>query len=312
MMFHLPAEVSLRLRVIERRITHMPANVRGIASMLGAMLAFALGDTLMKLQAGHLPLGEALFVRGVIASVIIWTFAAYTGCVVNVALLKNRMLTWRTLADSAASFFYIAALGKVPLADAGAIMQTNPLAVTAGAALFLGESVGWRRWTATAIGFLGVLMIIQPGSAGFSWASLLVIGAVLTSAGRDLVTRWLDGLPTVVVTASAATATTVIALMLLPFEVWTLPVPADLLRLTLAALFVLIGQMLVVISIRAGDVSAVVPFRYSSIMWTMLLSVLIWGYLPNALTLGGIVVVSGAGLYSFYREQDLRRHGQLL
>jgi len=79
----------------------------------------------------------------------------------------------------------------------------------------------------------------------------------------------------------------------------------------LAALFVLVGQMLVVISIRAGDVSAVVPFRYSSIVWTMLLSVLIWGYLPNAMTLSGIVVVSGAGLYSFYREQDLRRQGQL-
>ena len=218
---------------------------------------------------------------------------------------------WRTLGDSAASFLYIAALGRVPLADAGAIMQINPLAVTAGAALFLGERVGWRRWTATAVGFLGVLLIIQPGTAGFSWASLLVIGAVLTSAGRDLVTRRLDDLPTVVVIAAAASVTTVLSLALLPFETWQRPAFADLLRLGVAAVCVLIGQLLVVISIRSGDVSAVVPFRYSAILWTLLLSVLIWGYVPNRLTLTGIFIVSAAGLYAFYREQELRRQGRM-
>ncbi len=311
MMFHMPAEVTVRLRTIERRITRMPANVRGIVAMLGAMLAFALGDTLMKLQSGHMPLGESLFVRGLMASAVIWGAVVYTCTVVQWAALRDRFLMVRTLADSAASFFYIAALGKVPLAEAGAIMQTNPLAVTAGAALFLGESVGWRRSLATAIGFLGVLMIIQPGSAGSSWASLLVIGAVLMSAGRDLVTRRLEAVPTLVVTAAAASATTVISLLLLPFEVWRAPVMVDVARLALAALCVLAGQVLVIISIRSGDVSAVVPFRYSSILWTMLLSVTIWGYLPNKLTLAGIVVVSVAGLYAFYREQSLRQQGRL-
>jgi drug/metabolite transporter (DMT)-like permease len=306
----LQSSVGVRLRLIWRTLERLPPNARGIATMLGAMAAFAIGDAVMKLQAGRMPLGESLFLRGLMATALIWYVASRTGALVEVSrLFGNKFLVWRTLGDSAASFFYIAALGKVPLADAGAIMQTNPLAVTAGAALFLGERVGWRRWTATAVGFLGVLLIIQPGSTSFSWASLLVIGAVLTSAGRDLITRRLDNLPTLVVTGSAAAATTVISLMLLPFETWHAPAFFDLVRLAIAAVCVLIGQALVVISIRSGDVSAVVPFRYSAILWTLILSVLIWGYVPNFSTLAGIVIVSGAGLYAFYREQSLRRQG---
>ena len=302
---------AIRIRLLVRALNRLTPNARGIASMLGAMAAFAIGDAIMKLLAGRMPLGETLFVRGLMASAIIWFFAARTGALPDVSKMWNRFLSWRTAADVAASFFYIAALGRVPLADAGAIMQTNPLAVTAGAALFLGEKVGWRRWTATAVGFLGVLMIIQPGSATFSWASLLVIGAVVVSAARDLVTRHLTGIPTVLVTAAAATATTVASLGLLPFEIWKRPAMSEVVLLALAGCFMLAGQLLVIVSIRSGDVSAVVPFRYSAILWTLLLSMLIWGYLPNALTLTGIVVVSGAGLYAFFREQALRREGKM-
>jgi drug/metabolite transporter (DMT)-like permease len=307
--------VGVRLRLLWRALTRLPPNVRGIAAMLGAMAAFAIGDAMMKLRADQMPLGETLFVRGVMASTVIWVVASRTGALErlgDIGKMLNPHLMARTLADAGASFFYIAALGRVPLADAGAIMQTNPLAVTAGAALFLGERVGWRRWTATAVGFLGVLMIIQPGSAAFSWASLLVIVAVLGSASRDLVTRRIDGIPTFLVTAAAATATTVLSLGLLPFETWIKPHPIDVARLAFAGLCMLLGQVLVVISIRSGDVSAVVPFRYSAIVWTLLLSMLIWGYLPNTLTLAGIVIVSGAGLYAFYREQELRRLGRML
>jgi S-adenosylmethionine uptake transporter len=306
----LQSSAGVRLRLLWRTLERLPPNARGITTMLGAMAAFAIGDAVMKLQAGRMPLGESLFLRGLMATSLICYVASRTGALVPVRkLIANKFLVWRTLGDSAASFFYIAALGKVPLADAGAIMQTNPLAVTAGAALFLGERVGWRRWTATAVGFLGVLLIIQPGSSSFSWASLLVIGAVLVSAGRDLITRRLDGLPTLAVTGSAAAVTTVISLMLWPFEKWHMPEFFDLVRLAIAAVCVLVGQALVVISIRSGDVSAVVPFRYSAILWTLALSMLIWGYVPNAMTLTGIVIVSGAGLYAFYREQSLRRQG---
>ncbi len=307
----LQSPLGVRTRLAWRTVERLPPNGRGIASMLGAMAAFAIGDSIMKLQSGHMPLGESLFVRGVMASTLIYVFARWLRVKLDIAVLKNRILLVRTLGDSAASFLYIAALGRVPLADAGAIMQINPLVVTAGAALFLGERVGWRRWTATAVGFLGVLLIIQPGAAGFSWASLLVIGAVMMSAGRDLVTRRLDALPTVVVIAAAAFVTTALSLTLLPFETWQRPAPLDLLRLAAAAVCVLIGQLLVVISIRSGDVSAVVPFRYSAILWTLLLSVLIWGYVPNKLTLTGIFIVSAAGLYAFFREQELKRLGRM-
>ena len=304
-------QIHVRARVLLRTWNRLPENVRGIVAMLGAMAAFSFGDALMKLASDRFPTGEVIFVRGLMSVGAIWWLAVRTGAMADLHLLRLPYLPTRTLGDVAASLFFIAALGRLPLADASAILQTNPLAVTAGAALFLGEKVGWRRWAATAVGLLGVLMIIQPGSSAFSWASLLVIGAVLSSAMRDLVTRKMPDIPTVLITGAAVVATAIASLALLPFETWRMLRLLDYAVLAAAGACVLAGQFLVIISIRAGDVSAVVPFRYSAIVWALLLSFLIWHHLPNAMTMLGIVVVCGAGLYAFYREEAMKRQGHL-
>lgn len=306
-----PLRGGLRVRILMRVIERLPASARGIIAMLLAMAVFACGDALMKASAGHLPLGEALFLRGIVASVVIWAVAARMGVLRSWPALLSGPLVGRTLGDAGASFFYVSALGRIPLADVAAIGQTGPLAVTACAALFLGERVGWRRWTATGVGFLGVLMIIQPGSTAFTWASLLVVIAVLSTVGRDIVTRRLAGVPVVLLTLCAITFTTLASLALAPVETWRMPDGGDALRSTAAALALLAGQILLVVSIRAGDISAAVPFRYSHILWSLLLSVVVWNYLPNTLALTGIVIVCGAGLYTFFREQTLRRQGRL-
>ena len=302
-----PLRGGLRIRILLRLLDRLSPNARGIVAMLGAMAAFSVGDALMKLSTAHLPAGQSIFIRGLIGAALIWTVAWHTGALAQIGRMWHPPLAWRTLGDTAGSFFYITALSHMPLADAAAIMQTNPLAVTAAAALFLGETVGWRRWSATGIGFLGALLIIQPGSATFTWASLLVILSVLACTMRDVATRALVGIPTVLITATAATSTMIASLAFLSIETWQTPVLGDLLRLGAAAVCMLAGQVLVVISIRAGDVSAVVPFRYSAMLWTLLLSAAVWQYVPNTLTLAGIVIVSGAGLYTFFREQTLRR-----
>lgn len=296
-----------RDRAFGREFSGLPQNVRGILAMLGAMAFFSFGDAMMKLASARFPLGESILVRGIISMAIIWAIAFRGDTLKDVHLLRKPYLYVRTLSDVAASFFFISALGRLPLADASAIMQTNPLAVTAGAAIFLGERIGWRRWTATGIGLVGVLMIIQPGSSTFAWASFLVIGAVLASAARDIVTRHLTGMPILLITAAAVSATTIFSIALLPFETWIRPRALDLLVLAISGSCIMLGQALVVVSIRSGDVSAVVPFRYSAIVWSLLLSFLIWHHLPNAMTFAGIVVVSGAGLYTFYREETLKQ-----
>lgn len=303
-----PLRGGLRVRILKRLLERASPNARGILAMLGAMAAFSFGDALMKLSSAHLPSGQAICVRGLIAMIFIGTIAVRSGALTEWRRLLHPHMPYRTLGDMGGSFFYICALPYMPLAEAAAILQINPLVVTAAAAVFLGEHVGWRRWSATGIGFIGAMMIIQPGSASFTWASVLCLMAVLSAVTRDIATRKLVGVPTVLITMLAVTATLIASLAFAAFETWIRPEIGDVIRLSAAALCMLAGQMLVVTSIRAGDVSAVVPFRYSAILWTLLLSAAIWHYLPNALTLAGIAVVAGAGLYTFFREQTLRRN----
>ena len=286
------------------------ANIRGIVAMLAAMATFIVGDATMKMASERMPVGEAMFLRGLIAGTIIWIAAWRMQAIHLITEVPRKLLAARSIGDAGGSLLYQSALARMPFADASAILQLNPLLVTAGAALFLNERVGWRRWSATAIGLVGVILIIQPGSSSFTWASIIVIGAVMCSTMRDLVTRQMSmGIPTVLITAMATTAITIGTLLLLPFEVWRKPTFADLTFLTLPALCMLAGQFLVVFSIRSGDVSAVVPFRYSAILWALLMSYVIWDHIPDRVTLFGIFIVVSAGLYTLLREQQLRRQG---
>ncbi len=292
-------------------LDRLSPNARGIVAMLGATLSVAVGDALMKLSTAYMPPGEVICIRGAIGAVLIWSMAVRTGVIAHLRQVWRPQVMVRTIGDMSASFFFICALPFMPLAEAAAILQTNPLGVTAAAALLLGEKVGWRRWSATGIGFFGALLIIQPGGATFTWASVLVLLCVVGSVTRDVSTRKLVGIPTVLITAAATTCTLLASFVFAAFEQWQVPTSADLVRLGAAAVCMLSGQMLMVTSIRAGDVSAVVPFRYSAMIWTLLLSAVIWNYVPNAVTLLGIVIVAGAGLYVFFREQTLARRARL-
>ncbi|MEQ1647643.1 MAG: DMT family transporter [Hyphomicrobiaceae bacterium] len=283
-------------------------NIRGVLAMLAAMATFIVGDATMKLASERLPTGEAMFLRGLIAGSLIWYLAWRAQAIHLLGEIPKKLLTLRSIGDAGGSLLYQSALARMPFADASAILQLNPLLVTAGAAIFLHEKVGWRRWTATAVGLIGVMLIIRPGSASFTWASMLVIAAVICSTMRDLVTRQMAmGIPTILITALATTAITISTLLLLPFEVWRKPTIDDMAFLTLPALCMLAGQFLVVYSIRSGEVSTVVPFRYSAILWALLLSFVIWNHIPDTTTLVGIAIVVCAGLYTLYREHHLRR-----
>jgi drug/metabolite transporter (DMT)-like permease len=288
------------------------SNVLGIVSMLVAMAFFIAGDAVMKLMSSHLPTGETMFVRGLMACAMIWALAIVTGSTQDMRRHLTRPVAVRTGAEVGAAVFFQNGLSRLPFAEVSAILQINPLMVTAAAALFLGEKVGWRRWTATAIGFCGVLLIIRPGAAAFQWASVLLIVATSFSTLRDLITRRLpQGTPTLLITAFSAVAITVASLGFLLFETWSWPSLTNIAALSVPAVCMLVGQLLVIVSIRSGEVSAVVPFRYSAILWALLLSVLIWGEFPDRTTLLGIAIVSGAGLYTFHREQVRRRQAAI-
>jgi drug/metabolite transporter (DMT)-like permease len=174
--------------------------------------------------------------------------------------------------------------------------------------LFLGERVGWRRWTATAAGLVGVLLIIKPGSSAFTWWALVGLGAVLGATVRDLATRKVDpGVPSPLITVFSAGLTALTSLAVGLGGGWTWPSWTLVGGLFLAAVFSLVGQQCTILAVRTGDISAVMPFRYMIIIFAIISGIMVFGHVPDLMALAGIVIVCAAGLYTFYREQHLRQ-----
>ncbi len=284
------------------------ANVRAIVAMSLAMASFACGDTLMKLASTSLPTSQLLFIRGALIFMVSLGVAIYTGAMRELRHALERAMAGRIVGDVSSGWLFQSALARLPYADLTAIGQLSPMVLTAASAVFLGERVGWRRWTATVIGLIGVVIIVRPGGSTFSWWALVGIASVMCTALRDLSTRRINRrVPAILIMTISAGAVTVAALAVAPFSNWQWPDQSLMLKLSGAALFSLLGQLGVIISMRTGEVSAVVPFRYTIILYSIVSSVFVFGHYPDALTLLGITIVCSAGLYTFYREQKLRR-----
>jgi S-adenosylmethionine uptake transporter len=191
----------------------------------------------------------------------------------------------------------------MPLANATAILQSLPLAITLAGALFLGEQVGVRRWTAVAIGFLGVLLIVRPGAEGFTVYALFALASVACVTLRDIVTRRMSpAVSSVAVALAAAGGVTLSAGMAgLVVGGWVAPDPRELALLAAASLCVIAGYLLSVMVMRRGEVSFVAPFRYTSIVWALLLGFVVFGDWPDALTLVGVAIVVGAASFTLWR-----------
>jgi drug/metabolite transporter (DMT)-like permease len=291
---------------------HATSNLHAIVAMLIGQASFTFNDVLMKLTATDLPGGQAIFLRGIMAVLV--SLAAYLvvgGFKFELLRGQGRILTLRNIGEIGSTFFFLFALFHMPIATAVAILQLMPLAITAAAALFLAEPVGWRRWLAAFIGLLGVMIVIRPGSDGFTWWSLLALTAVAFSVLRDLSTRRVGlHVPAILlVTISAFTVTTSAAGFAL-VETWVMPTPRQLVMLLGAAVFLFSGYYFMVHAMRYGEVAVVSPFRYSVIVWAILAGVILWDEWPDAPALIGTGVVVAAGLYTFMRERKIWRTRQ--
>jgi len=288
--------------------TATDGNLKGIAAMVAATALFTCGDAAMKFVSATLPTGETIFVRG-LSSVAIVTIAAFwTGTIYRLRDALVRVMGWRSLGDVGSAVFFQAALARMPFADLMGILQMTPLSLTAASALFLGERVGWRRWTAVAIGFLGALLVIKPGSSAFNAWALLGAVSVLCGTLRDISTRRLDvALSPLLIMLLSQLAVASAGLGCSAFEAWQGPSPVELLALVVASVFSLVGHLCVISSLRSGEVAAIAPFRYAGIVWAILIGYAVWHQLPDGLSLAGIFILVSAGLYTFYREQQLRR-----
>ncbi len=270
-----------------------------------SMAGFTLNDAMVKLVLGSMNIGQVILVRGLFATILIAAFAWHRNGLHAPKMAFHPMVGLRTLCEAAATVAFIAALAQLPLANVSAILQALPLAVTMGAALFLGEAVGWRRWAAIVVGFLGVLVIVRPGFEGFNAFSLLVLICVFFAAVRDLATRRIPAhVPSLLVsTATAATVTLLGAVLMVPLGGWTPMTSADAGLLAGAAVLLLFGYHFIIMSMREGDISFIAPFRYTALLWAIALGIIAFGELPDAAMIVGSLVICGSGLYTLYRER---------
>lgn len=286
-------------------------NTRGALLMMGAMAAFTLNDTFFKTLSGEMPLFQAIFLRGVVVSFLMYFMVRWNGALRKSVPRKDwGMIALRTFGELGATVFFLTALFHMPIANVTAILQSLPLVLTLVGAVLFGEKVGWRRYVAIMVGLLGVLIIVRPGGEGFSIFSLYAVIAVGFVVIRDLSTRRLSSTtPSILVAFVGAVANTIMGGVVTLTVDWVTVAPEAYVTLSIAAVFIIAGYTLSVMVMRVGQIAVVTPFRYTGILWAIALGYFVFDDFPDQWTLLGSAIVVGMGIYTFYRERKIARTG---
>lgn len=281
----------------------MNNNTRGGLLMIAAMAGFAVEDMFLKTAARTVPVGQILMIFGAAGMVGFAILAKRQGArLLNPDILSRPILT-RAVFEVMGRLFYTLAIAMTPLSSASAILQATPLVVVAGAALVFGERVGWRRWSAIMAGFVGVLIILRPGLDGFTPLSILAVLGMLGFAGRDLATRAAPK------TLSNLTLGVYGFAMMVPtgagLLAWTggavMPDAATSAALAAATVFGVAAYYALTAAMRVGEVSVVTPFRYTRLLFALILGVLVFAERPDAATLLGSAIIVASGIYTLLR-----------
>jgi drug/metabolite transporter (DMT)-like permease len=281
------------------------ARLAGIALMVLSIFLFSFGDAMGKFIVATYSVGQLLFLRACAAllllSPIIWRQRAYFARLERPWLQLFRVVL--STLDVAA--FFLATV-YLPLADVVTYYLAGPIFVTAMSASFLGEQVGWRRWSAILIGFCGVLIALRPSAQTVSLPALIALGGSLSFATLMLVTRSLRATPDIVMVSSQFVGTFLLGLGMSAFH-WVPPTPGSLALFALAGCTSVAALLCVNRSLKLAPASVVVPYQYSMIVWAVIFGFVVFGDVPSIATIVGAAIIIGAGLYIFLRERDLGR-----
>jgi len=284
-------------------------NLIGILLMLGAMAAFAVEDTFIKKLSAGMGTGQILIILGGGGYAIFALIALRKGHALFSRDLLARPVILRNFGEIVGTSGYVLAVVLTPLSSASAILQATPLAVALGAALFLGQAVGWRRWLAISVGFIGVLIVIRPGLEGFEPASLFAVQGVIGLSIRDLATRAIPGrVSTMVLSAYGFGVVAPVGLVMLALE-GPLVAPDMLQSSYIAGALVIgpVGYYMIVAAMRIGEVAVVTPFRYVRLVFAMILGVVAFDETLDFWTLIGAGIIIATGLFTIYRERMSRK-----
>ncbi len=286
-------------------------NLKGALLMMGSMAAFTFNDACIKLVAGDLPLFQIVFLRGVLTTVFIGVLA-YAFGLRSLAIPREDWgrVAGRTVAEIASMVAFLVALTHMPLANVTSILAALPLTITLAGALFLGEPVGWKRLAAILVGFSGVLLIVKPGGEGFNVYSLVAVMAVMLVTARDLFTRrFSDGVPSLAVAVITAGSVGLFGGLLMLWQGWETVSAGQSGLVAGAAVFIVGGYLFSIMVMRVGEIGFVAPFRYTALIWALLLGWFVFGDWPRPLTLIGAAIVVSTGIFTLYRERKLREVG---
>ncbi len=285
-------------------------NLRGAALMTAAMAAFAIEDMLIKQLSASLPTGQIIAIIGTGAALFFAGYFLVRGERIWSPLYLHPHVLARSGLEIFGTLCFVTALALIPISTASAILQAVPLFVTLGGALFLGQPVGWRRWTAIVIGFLGMLLIVQPGLDGFEPAALFAVAAMVGLGARDLLTRALPvpvpG-PRLSIHAFTALIPAGLALMWATGTPPVRPEGIDLVRMIACVGVAIVAYLTIVGATKIGDVAVISPFRYTRIVFALIVGFMVFGERPDTLMLTGVALIVGSGLYAFLRELQIAR-----
>ncbi len=287
-------------------------NLRGSAFMVLAMAFFSIEDAFIKAAAATVPLGEILFLFGLFGMAIFMLLTKRA----NENIFHPAILSWpvfiRAACEVLGRLFFSLSLVLIPLSTLSAILQATPLIVVMGAAIFFGEKVGWRRWSAILLGLVGVLLIIRPGMEGFEPASLFAVLGTLGFAGRDLATRAAPKvLSNVQLGVYGFCVLMPVGLVLLMFDETSggvvLPSGVASLQILGTIIFGVAAYYSLTIAMRVGEVSVVTPFRYTRLVFALILGIIVFGERPDVLTIIGSIIIIGGGIYTLFRSRALAK-----
>ena len=285
-------------------------NLRGALIMVLSMLGFAIEDMFIKLMGDVIPIGQIIFILGAGGAIGYGIMIVLKGQAVFERAMLTPPILLRALGEIIGTLGFVSAIVLTPISSASAILQATPLVVTLGAALFLGDPVGWRRWSAILVGLGGVILIIRPGMDSFQALSLLALLGVFGLSLRDLATRRVPK------TISSFQLSFLAFLALVPASlVYMLGTGTSFVPMTglqwgfmLSALGIgMIAYYGIVAAMRVGEISFVTPFRYTRLLFAMVVGITVFSERPDMLTYVGATIIVASGIYTVWRERKVKQ-----
>ncbi|MGL4438211.1 MAG: DMT family transporter [Bosea sp. (in: a-proteobacteria)] len=280
------------------------SNRRGIVAMVAAQGTFVINDAFVKLATATYPTGQVLAIRGVFAALAALVLVRLFGRFSDLKAMASPLVMARGGLEALIAFTFITALAHLPLANITAILQAATLIVVLMAAILGIERIGWRRLLAIMVGFVGVLIIVRPAAEGFTVYSLVALASAIMVGARDLLTRRIGAhVPSTVITFTTTAVVCAVGWIIGMAETWQPLALKETLYLVGAALFVAAGNYSIIVAYRDADVSLVSGFRYTVLVFAILLGILIWGDWPDLPALAGASLIVGSGLYTLHRQR---------